>query len=209
MPPRVVARQLSHPQGFLGRIIRLLMNRTNARLNAFAIRQLQLKATDRVLEIGFGGGATLPKLLAGAAFVAGVDRSSDAVESAQSRFSGAADRTDFRQGNVEAIPFADASFDKAFTVNTVYFWTSLDAGFSEIHRVLLPGGLVVVGFLPKESMDRMAFPADIFTSRSPEDLLASLARTGFANARIERPNPSTPWNVVVASRTTGRHGTST
>ena len=71
MPPRIVARQLSHPQGFLGRIIRLLMNRTNAQLNAFAIRQLQLKATDRVLEIGFGGGATLPKLLAGAAFVAG------------------------------------------------------------------------------------------------------------------------------------------
>jgi hypothetical protein len=94
-------------------------------------------------------------------------------------------------------------------VNTVYFWTSLDAGFSEIHRVLLPGGLVVVGFLPKESMDRMAFPADIFTSRSPEDLLASLARTGFANARIERPNPSTPWNVVVASPSTGRHGTRT
>ena len=200
MPPRIVARQLSHPHGFLGRIIRMLMNRTNAQLNAFAIRQLQLKATDRVLEIGFGGGATLPKLLAAAASVAGLDRSHDAVESARARFSGMGDRTDFRQGSVEAMPFDGGSFDKALTVNTVYFWTSLDAGFSEIHRVLSPGGLLVVGFLPKESMDRLDFPADIFTSRAPEDLIAALGRHGFANARIERPDPSTRWNVVVASR---------
>jgi ubiquinone/menaquinone biosynthesis C-methylase UbiE len=200
MPPRIVARQLSHPQGFLGRVIRMLMNRTNAQLNAFAVRQLQLKATDRVLEIGFGGGATLPKLLAGAAFVAGLDRSRDAVESARSRFSGVGDRTDLRQGNVEVMPFADASFDKALTVNTVYFWTSLDAGFAELRRVLSPGGLLVVGFLPKEAMDRLDFPADIFTSRTPDDLTAALARSGFANARIERPTPSTRWNVVVASR---------
>ena len=200
MPPRIVARQLSHPNGFLGRIIRMLMNRTNARLNAFAIRQLQLKTTDRVLEIGFGGGATLPKLLAAAAYVAGLDRSRDAVESARTRFSGVGDRTDFRQGNVEAMPFGDASFDKALTVNTVYFWTSLDAGFAEIHRVLAPGGLLVVGFLPKDAMDRLDFPPDIFTSRTPEDLTAALERSGFANARIERPAPSTRWNVIVGSR---------
>lgn len=200
MPPRIVARQLSHPQGFLGRIIRLLMNRTNAQLNAFALRQLQLRPTDRVLEIGFGGGATLPALVAGSAFVAGLDRSLDAVESARARFSAMAGRTEFCQGNVEAMPFAAASFDKAFTVNTVYFWTSLDAGFSGIHRVLAPGGTLVVGFLPKEWMDTMNFPTDIFTSRAPEDLLAALARSGFTDARIERPNSATRWNVVVASR---------
>jgi ubiquinone/menaquinone biosynthesis C-methylase UbiE len=198
MPPRIVARQLSHPQGFLGRIIRLLMNRTNAQLNAFALRQLQLQSTDRVLEIGFGGGATLPLLLAGSAFVAGIDRSLDAVESAKARFSALPERTEFRQGNVEAMPFPAASFDKAFTVNTVYFWTSLDVGFSEIHRVLKRGGTVVVGFLPKEWMDTMNFPTDIFTSRAPEDLLAALERTGFTGARIERPNSTTRWSVVVA-----------
>ena len=176
------------------------MNRTNAQLNAFAIRQLQLKASDRVLEIGFGGGATLPELVAAASSVAGLDRSDDAVESARARFSGMGDRTDFRQGSVEAMPFDDGSFDKALTVNTVYFWTSLDAGFSEIHRVFSPDGLLVAGFLPKEAMDRLDFPADIFTSRAPEDLIASLERCGFANARIERPDPSTRWNVIVASR---------
>ena len=66
--------------------------------------------------------------------------------------------------------------------------------------MLAPGGTLVVGFLPKEWMDTMNFPTDIFTSRAPEDLLAALARSGFTDARIERPNSATRWNVVVASR---------
>ncbi len=111
----------------------------------------------------------------------------------------ASGRADFREGQVESLPFDRASFDKACTVNTVYFWTSLDAGFAELRRVLAPGGRVAVGFLPKERMDKMGFPADIFTPRAPEEVVASMTRAGFAGVRIERPAPSTPWNVVVAS----------
>jgi arsenite methyltransferase len=179
-----------------------LMNRHNAKLNAYAVRQLELTPSDRILEIGFGGGVTLPFLIAGAAFVGGVDRSRDMVRRARARFSEAvsAGRADFREGNVEELPFEASSFGKVCTVNTVYFWSSLDAGFAEIHRVLLPGGLVVVGFLPKERMDRLGMPADIFTSRAPDDVVAALRKTGFSDVRIERPEPTTPWNVLVATR---------
>ena len=180
----------------------LLMNRHNAKMNAFALQQLQLTPADRVLEIGFGGGLNLPHLIAGAAFVGGVDRSAAMVRRAQSRFrhAVAAGRADFREGVVEEIPFADASFGKVCTVNTVYFWRSLDAGFAEIRRVLAPGGRAVVGFLPREHMDRMGMPPDIFTTRAPDEVVGALERTGFADVRIERPAPSTAWNVVVASR---------
>jgi SAM-dependent methyltransferase len=178
------------------------MNRGNAKINAFAVSQLELAPTDRVLEIGFGGGVTLPSLLDGASYVAGVDRSPDVVARVRARFSQAvaAGRADFREGQVESLPFAPASFDKVCTVNTIYFWTSLDAGFAEIHRVLSPGGRVAVGFLPKERMDRMGFPSDIFTTRAPDAVLASLASGGFSNVRVARPTPDTPWNVVVAFR---------
>jgi SAM-dependent methyltransferase len=202
MPPRIIARQLSHPSGLLGRFVGHLMNRHNAAMNAFSVRQLDPKPSDRILEIGFGGGATLPSLIGATAFVAGVDRSVDAVEWAGARFSAAvADgRAEFRVGSVEALPFEAASFGKVCTVNTVYFWRSLGAGFAEIHRVLSPGGRVVVGFLPKERMDRMNFPADIFTSRAPEDVVAALAGSGFEQVRLERPDPKTKWNVIVATR---------
>ena len=101
---------------------------------------------------------------------------------------------------MEELPFEVSSFGKVCTVNTVYFWSSLDVGFAEIHRVLSPGGRVVVGFLPKEWMDRTGMPKDIFTSRAPEDVIAALTKAGFSDVRIERPEPTTPWNVLVATR---------
>jgi ubiquinone/menaquinone biosynthesis C-methylase UbiE len=186
----------------MGAVIRLMMNRHNARMNAFAVRQLELDPTDCVLEIGFGGGVTLPPLIDAAAFVAGVDRSDDVIDWAQRRFSKhiKTGRADFRQGNVESLPFDTAAFDKVCTVNTVYFWSSLEAGFAEIHRVLKTRGRVAVGFLPKERMDRMGMPADIFTSRAPLDVVGALTKAGLRDVLIARPEPHTLWNVVVASR---------
>lgn len=202
MTLRVIARQLSRPTGFFGRIMGRLMNRHNAKLNAFAVQHLDVTSADRVLEIGFGGGVNLPVFIARAAFLAGLDRSPDVVERAKSKYSAAvsAGRADFQIGNVEKIPFAAGSLTKACTVNTIYFWRSLEAGFTEIHRVLSPGGRVVVGFVPKERMDRMNMPADIFTSRSPEDVIAAMHSAGFADARIEPPQPSAPWYVAIATR---------
>jgi arsenite methyltransferase len=202
MAPRFIARQLSHPTGLGGRLIGLLMNRRNAGINAYAVQQLELTPSDRVLEIGFGGGVALPSLIERAAFVAGVDRSHDVVEQATAQFSKAvtAGRASFREGTVEALPFEAASFDKVCTVNTIYFWRSLDAGCSEIHRVLAPGGRAVVGFLPKERMDRMGMPTDIFTTRAPDDVVAALEKAGFGTVQVTRPEPVTEWIAVVASR---------
>jgi arsenite methyltransferase len=201
MAPRIIARHLSHPEGLFGRLVGFLMNRHNARMNAFAVKQLSLKPDDRVLEIRFGGGATLPALIAGAKFVAGVDRSTDVVEWAKSKYSRAVaeGRAYFREGNIETLPFESASFGKVCTANTVYLWKSLEAGFAEIRRVLVHGGRVVVGFLPKDRMARMNMPADIFTLRAPEDVIAAMEKCGFDDIRVERPQPDTPWNVIVAS----------
>ena len=200
MAPRIVARHLSRPQGLFGRLIGFLMNRHNARMNAFAVKQLSLGPDDHVLEIGFGGGATLPALIAGAKFVAGVDRSADVVGWAKSKYAQAVaeGRAEFHEGHVETLPFTSASFGKVCTVNTVYFWKSLEAGFAEIRRVLVQDGRVVVGFLPKDRMARLNMPADIFTLRAPEDVIAALNKCGFGDVRVERPQPDTAWNVIVA-----------
>ena len=202
MPPWFIARQLSHPTGIVGHIMGWLMNRHNARQNAFVVEQLALAPDDRVLEVGFGGGINLPTLVERTAFVAGVDRSRTMVAAARTRFAAAvrAGRADFREGTVQALPFAAGAFDKACTVNTVYFWPSLEAGFAELARVLRPGGRVVVGFLPKAHMDRLGMPADLFTPRTPEEVIAALEHVGFAGVRVTRPTPRTAWNVVVGER---------
>lgn len=198
--PYFIARQLAHPKGTLGRIIGYLMNRHNAKMNAFAVRMLELKAADRVLEIGFGGGVTIKPLLDAAAYVAGVDRSRAMVRRAHSTFLVEVNegRADFHESDVEALPFGTASFGKACTVNSIYFWRSLEAGFAEIRRVLAPDGRLVIGFLPKDRMERLGVPTDIFALREAGEVISALTSAGFKNVRIEQPAPATPWNVVIA-----------
>jgi SAM-dependent methyltransferase len=111
-----------------------------------------------------------------------------------------AGRAAFHQGVVERLPLNDAAFTKVLTVNTVYFWSSLAAGFSEIARVLSPGGRAVVGFAPKAWMETQNFPADIFTPRAPEDVVAGLRDSGFQDVRIEGPKDGPAWLVALATK---------
>ena len=155
MAPRFIAKQLSWPSDIGGWLVRAGMNRGNARLNSYALDQRQLVRKHRVVEVGFGGAPILLHLLQRAAFVCGVDRSQDVVGAAARRFADAvrARRAEFRVGTVENLPLPDATFDKALSVHTVYFWQSLREGSAELVRVLRPGGRVVLGFLPKAHMN--------------------------------------------------------
>jgi ubiquinone/menaquinone biosynthesis C-methylase UbiE len=202
MAPRFIAKQLSWPSGIAGWLVRAGMNRGNARLNRYALDQLQLLPEDRAVEIGFGGAVVMPQLLRGAAFVCGVDRSKDVVSAATRRFADAvrAGRAEFRLGTVENLALPDATFDKALSVHTVYFWQGLETGSAELARVLKPGGRVVLGFLPKAHMDRMNMPAEIFTPREPDEVTAALKDAGFADTEVRKPSPETTWLVATAVR---------
>ncbi|ESY27712.1 class I SAM-dependent methyltransferase [Mesorhizobium sp. LNJC391B00] len=170
--------------------------------SSYALDELQLVLEDRAVEVGFGGAVLLPQLLREAAFVCGVDRSQDVVNAASHRFADAvrAGRAEFRTGLVEDLPLPDSTFDKALSVHTVYFWQSLRAGSAELARVLKPGGRVVLGFLPKAHMDRMNMPADIFTPREPDEVIAALRDVGFSDPELRRPSTETAWLVVTGIR---------
>jgi len=48
-------------------------------------------------------------------------------------------------GDAQRLPYEDASFDAAFLVTVLGEIPDQDAGLRELHRVLLPGGRLVVG----------------------------------------------------------------
>ncbi len=54
-------------------------------------------------------------------------------------------------GTGEALPFEDERFDAVLMVTTLCFLDDSAKAFREIHRVLKPGGYVVVGFIDRES----------------------------------------------------------
>ena len=199
MPPRFVARQLSDPRGLGGWLIRLGMNRGNARLNGFLLEQMNLARSDDVLEIGFGGGLNIRHFLTTAKSFVGVDRSADVVRAAERRFARECGRASFVVGDVENLPFEDGQFTKAATAHTVYFWTSLERGFHELYRTLRPSGLLAVGFVPKERMDTMGMPDDIFTSRDVAGLSAAAEDAGFA-VELRSPQAPAPWLVMLCRK---------
>jgi ubiquinone/menaquinone biosynthesis C-methylase UbiE len=54
-------------------------------------------------------------------------------------------------GTAEALPFPDRCFDYALVVTTICFVDSPDEMLTEAHRVLRPGGTLVIGFVDRES----------------------------------------------------------
>lgn len=55
------------------------------------------------------------------------------------------------KGTAEALPFTDESFDYALVVTTICFVDSADQMVGEAHRVLRPAGILVIGFVDRES----------------------------------------------------------
>jgi SAM-dependent methyltransferase len=47
-------------------------------------------------------------------------------------------------GDLQALPYADDSLDKIWSVHTFYFWADPEAVFADLLRALAPGGTVVV-----------------------------------------------------------------
>ena len=172
-----------------------LSNGESVQLGVVPIHEPPHDATE---EPGFGGGITLPSLM-GAAFVGGVDRSREMVRRAKASFSEAvsAGRADF-QGNVEGLPF-EASSKSVHRQHGLLLELARRGLRGDPSRAFARSR-VVVGFLPKDRMDRIGMPTDIFTSRAPDDVIAALTKAGFSNMRVTRPEPTTPWNVIVAIR---------
>lgn len=63
---------------------------------------------------------------------------------------------DTRVCDAEQLPFGDASFDLVFGHAVLHHIPDLDRAFSEFHRVLAPGGMVVFAGEPSRYGDRIA-----------------------------------------------------
>jgi arsenite methyltransferase len=141
-----LARQLRRPSGWFGRrVMASLLNEGNRDLLDAVLDVAAPAPGARVVDVGFGGGYTLDRLAPRVSpeRVVGVEVSETMISAVRHR---RGDAYDLHLADAAALPFAEASFDLALSVNTIYFWPDPVRVLSEMKRVLKPGGRLVLGY---------------------------------------------------------------
>jgi ubiquinone/menaquinone biosynthesis C-methylase UbiE len=149
---------------------------------------------ERVLEIGCGPGVLLERVLAsGAHSAAGLDHSPDmlALCMARNRQAVAEDRLQLKLGDAATIPWPTESFTAAISANMFFFIYDPAAVLAELHRVLTPGGRLVIaslsGPLPPASLRNWwLYPpmGPALNVHADGQMEAMLTDVGFTDIRV-------------------------
>jgi SAM-dependent methyltransferase len=154
---------------------------------------IEAGAGHHLLDIGSGMGG--PARYFASRFgckVTGIDLTPEFCEVARhlTRLLGLQDRVAIETGNALAMPFADASFDGAYSMNVSMNIADKSGFYREIHRVLKPGAWLVLAEVARGAGEAMEYPtpwaltaAASFLS-TPEETRTGLLAAGFAVARL-------------------------
>lgn len=108
------------------------------------IARLGLRPGERVLDVACGSGnLSIPAARAGAA-VNGADIATNLLEQARARAEAEGLAIQFDEGDAEALPYADASFDTVVSMYGAMFALRPELVSAELVRVCQPGGRIAM-----------------------------------------------------------------
>jgi SAM-dependent methyltransferase len=172
---------------------------------------------ERVLEIGCGPGVLLERVLAGGvASAAGLDHSPDMLTLCMARNAGAIaqERLQLKLGDAAVIPWRDESFTAVISANMFFFVYDPPAVLAELHRVLTPGGRLVIatisGPLPAPSLRNWwLYPpmGPALNAHTDEEMHALLTDAGFTSVGVTSDGGGLALQLARATKTaTERRG---
>jgi SAM-dependent methyltransferase len=173
-------------------------------------RRLAGNSQARILDAGCGTGGMMEVLRREnpAWQISGLDFSPQAIAHTRQR-----GFTDVTQGSVDALPYPDASFDAVVSLDVLYFDGVDEArAMSEFHRVLKPGGVLVLN-LP--AFDVLRGEHDVAVSGvrryTPSRVRAMLSQCGLEALRVHCWNawlflPILAWRLLSRVRQSKRSG---
>jgi SAM-dependent methyltransferase len=143
----------------------------------------KVRADDDVLDMGCGTGRFTIPLAERAESVSGLDLSPMMLDTARKKLADRGLEADLREGDMAALPFADASFDVVVSMLALMHIPREDRQqvFHEVARVLRPGGRLLIGV--KNSVFERMFRGDRFaavdiTDVESEELIFTKTRSG-------------------------------
>jgi SAM-dependent methyltransferase len=161
--------------------------------NPVALASLQPGET--VLDLGSGGGIDCflaARKVGPQGRVIGVDMTPEMIRLARENAGKSGlQNVEFRQGEIESLPVDDNTVDAVISNCVINLAIDKEKVFREIHRVLKPGGRMMVsdivldGELPAQVRDSIAaYTGCIGGALKRQDYLAAIARAGFTGVEI-------------------------
>jgi SAM-dependent methyltransferase len=143
---RAWAADLGYPADLLARVPDLAVQSYAGVANPFSLGALD--RGERVLDVGCGAGTdslVAAQMVGAEGHVTGIDMTPEMLARARAaaRTMGATN-VEFVEGEAERLPFEDESFDVVISNGVIDLIPDKDAVFSELFRVLHPGGRLQV-----------------------------------------------------------------
>jgi arsenite methyltransferase len=143
---RAWAEDVDYPKQLLARVPEIAVESFAGVANPFALGTLE--RGEAVLDVGSGAGTdslVAAQMVGPGGRVTGVDMTQEMLAKARAAaVTMGATNVEFLEGEVERLPFADASFDVVISNGVIDLIPDKDAVYSEIHRVLRSGGRIQI-----------------------------------------------------------------
>ena len=140
--------QTRKPEGTLGKMMVNGMNSGHAKMADWGMSHLPEMNPSMVLDVGCGGGRNARELAKKYPFskVTAIDYSEVSVAKATEYNKDLIEfgRIIVKRGDVSELRLPEASYDLATAFETIYFWPGLEKCFSEVAKVLKPGGVFMI-----------------------------------------------------------------
>ncbi|HEX6932273.1 MAG TPA: class I SAM-dependent methyltransferase [Streptosporangiaceae bacterium] len=163
------------------------------------VDEARLAPGDRAVDIGCGPGTAARIAAARGVPVTGVDPSSIALRLARVLGRGArAARITWMPGTAEHLPLADGAVTVAWSISSVHHWADQAAGCAEMHRVLAPGGRVLLAER-LVSDGATGFAAHGSTVGQAEQLCRTLGAAGFTDVSSRTMRAGRRMRIVISA----------
>ncbi len=176
-------------------------------LNAAILKEIAPCST--AVDLGCGTGELLSYIKSVASHVIGVDSSAKMIEQARHRFSNTYRAPDLRLGELEHLPLSDGEADCAAISMVLHHISKPIVAISEVHRILKPGGALIIADLDKHTNEIMRESyGDRWLGFHCQEISNFLITNGFIlkNVQSYNLNQNLVLNIFNAEKSTNNKG---
>ena len=181
---RLIADQLSCPQGDTGVDVGNKMNELNRFLTQKTIESLSPKQGEYIAEIGPGNGALSEELLKALGVngrYLGIELSETMAKEASAALSNNECKVSIICSDCLDINIEEESLDGILAVNVIYFIEDLLAVLKRLATWVKPGGKIVFGIRSEEALNAVPFTQYGFNIRSADSIMDLMKKAGFVS----------------------------